>query len=246
MLVIAVLTFVVLEPWIRLHMRLLVSWNLGAITYLALAWTTVSLADPLMTRVRAQSHDQNGYVIFVLVLTAASASFVAIGFLVGDMHSLPLEQRMIHLTLSISALLLSWLLIQTLSLFTTRAGTTRAPGESRIAAAALSRRSRSDYLDFALRVRGRHDVAGVRRPGDDAADAPPHAGARRAGVHLQHRAPGSSASRGTVDAAGQRWCAVPYAQPATACGIDFVALEPRAGGVSGKSPRARIKLLAIS
>jgi len=150
-LVVAIVTFVALEPWVRLHMRLLISWNVGAMTYLALAWTTVSRADSRMTRVRAQSYDQNGYVIFVLVLTAASASFVAIGFLVGDVHSLPFEQRLIHLTLAITALLLSWLLIQTLFAFhyarwyysreegsTAHRGGLRFPGDRD-----------PDYLDFA-------------------------------------------------------------------------------------------------
>jgi len=150
-LAIAIATLAALEPLVRLHMRLLLSWNVGAMTYLGLAWTTVSRADPLMTRVRAQSHDQNGYVIFVLVLTAASASFVAIGFLVGDLRSLPFEQRLIHLTLSITALLLSWLLIQTLFAFhyarwyysreegsTTHRGGLRFPGDRD-----------PDYLDFA-------------------------------------------------------------------------------------------------
>ena len=151
MLAIAAVTFVVLETWVRLHMRLLVSWNVGAITYLALAWTTVSRADPLMTRVRAQSHDQNGYVIFLLVLTAASASFVAIGFLVGDMHALPLEQRMIHLTLSITALLLSWLLIQTLFAFHyARWYYSCAPGEKSHRGGLRFPGDRDpDYLDFA-------------------------------------------------------------------------------------------------
>lgn len=116
-LAIAITAFVVLEPWVRVHTRLLVSWNVGAIAYLAFAWKTVARADSLMTRVRAQSYDQNGYVIFVLVLVAASASFIAIGFLVGDIHDLPVRSRMGHLTLSITALLLSWLLIQTLFAF---------------------------------------------------------------------------------------------------------------------------------
>jgi uncharacterized membrane protein len=150
-LAIALISFFALEPWIAARTRLLLGWNLGAMTYLALAWTTVARTDATMTRVRAQTHDQSGYVIFVLVVTAASASFVAIGFLVGDFRNLPYWGRVAHLTLSISALLLSWLLIQTLFAFhyarwyysrmaesATHRGGLRFPSDKE-----------PDYLDFA-------------------------------------------------------------------------------------------------
>ncbi|MEO8740799.1 MAG: DUF1345 domain-containing protein, partial [Casimicrobiaceae bacterium] len=116
-LVAAASGFFALEPWLSAHTRLLISWNVGALCYLGLAWMTIARADATMTRVRAQAHDQSGYVIFLLVATAAGASFVAIGFLVGDIKSLPFWARAGHLTLSITALLLSWLLIQTLFAF---------------------------------------------------------------------------------------------------------------------------------
>lgn len=117
MLIAAIVGFFVLEPWIGTRTRLLIGWNLGALAYLILAWTTVARTDATMTRVRAQTHDQSGYVIFLLVVTAASASFVAIGFLAGEFKNLSFWPRAGHLTLSITALLLSWLLIQTLFAF---------------------------------------------------------------------------------------------------------------------------------
>ena len=116
-LLVAMATFLVLEPWIMARSRVLISWNTGALVYLMLAWATVARADATMTRVRAQSHDQSWYVIFLLVVTAASASFVAIGFLASEFRNLPFWPRAAHLTLSITALLLSWLLIQTLFAF---------------------------------------------------------------------------------------------------------------------------------
>ena len=131
--------------------RLLLGWNIGALTYLILAWATVARADATMTRVRAQTHDQSAYVIFLLVVTAAGASFVAIGFMAGEFRSLPFWPRAGHLTLSITALLLSWLLIQTLFAFhyarwyysreketKTHRGGLRFPGDKE-----------PDYLDFA-------------------------------------------------------------------------------------------------
>jgi uncharacterized membrane protein len=150
-LVIAIAIFLALDPWVATRSRLLLSWNAGALAYLALAWTTIARADATMTRVRAQAHDQSGYVIFLLVVTAASASFVAIGFLVGDFRNLLFWPRAGHLTLSITALLLSWLLIHTLFAFhyarwyysremesKTHRGGLRFPGDKE-----------PDYLDFA-------------------------------------------------------------------------------------------------
>jgi uncharacterized membrane protein len=149
-LVIAIATFFALESLVAAHSRLLLSWNAGALTYLGLAWATVARADPAMTRVRAQTADQSGYVIFLLIVIAASASFVAIGFLAGDIKDLSFWPRAGHLTLSITALLLSWLLIHTLFAFhyarwyysfhretTTHRGGLKFPGDKE-----------PDYLDF--------------------------------------------------------------------------------------------------
>jgi uncharacterized membrane protein len=116
-LVIGVGAFFLLEPLLSIRTRLLVGWNAGAITYLALAWIVVARTDAAMTRVRAQLYDQSGYVIFLMIVTAASASFVAIGFIVGDFKELPFWPRASRLTLSVLALLLSWLMIQTLFAF---------------------------------------------------------------------------------------------------------------------------------
>jgi uncharacterized membrane protein len=150
-LAIALIGFFALEPWIATRTRLLLSWNLGAMTYLTLAWTTVAVADATMTRVRAQLHDQSTYVIFILIVTAASASFVAIGFLVGDFRNLPFWGRFAHLTLSITALLLSWLLIQTLFAFHYARWyySRRTDGTAHRAGLRFPSDKEPDYLDFA-------------------------------------------------------------------------------------------------
>lgn len=106
-----------LRGWLSPETRMLLGWDVGALLYLVFAWLVVSRADDEMTRVRAQLHDQNGYVIFILVTTAASASFVAIGFLAGNLKDLAFWPRAGYLTLTVAALLLSWLLIQTLFAF---------------------------------------------------------------------------------------------------------------------------------
>ncbi|HEX8012556.1 MAG TPA: DUF1345 domain-containing protein [Casimicrobiaceae bacterium] len=106
-----------LQPWFSSQLVLLASWDVGALCYLALAWAVIARTDETLTRRRAQRYDPSGYMIFLLILIAASASFVAIGFMIGDIKDLPFWPRAGRLTLSISALLLSWLLIHTLFAF---------------------------------------------------------------------------------------------------------------------------------
>ena len=106
-----------LEPWFSERQLVLASWDVGALCYLVLGWSVIARTDESQTRLRAQRYDPSGYVIFLLVVTAASASFVAIGFMVGDIKALPFWPRAERLVLSVAALLLSWLLIHTLFAF---------------------------------------------------------------------------------------------------------------------------------
>src|SRR5215471_5527819 len=68
--------------WLSWHFSALAGWDVGAACYLGLGWLLVASTDEHMTRLRAQRYDPNGAVISLLVVGAASASFVAIGFIV--------------------------------------------------------------------------------------------------------------------------------------------------------------------
>ncbi len=116
-LALAVGAALVLERSFSTRFVLLASWDVGALCYLGLAWLVIARADATLTRLRAQRYDPSGYTIFLLVVIAASTSFVAIGFMVGDIKDLPFWPRAERLTLSVAALLLSWLLIHTLFAF---------------------------------------------------------------------------------------------------------------------------------
>lgn len=116
-LALALTASLLLSPWMSQRVVLLAGWDVGALGYLGLGWMVVARTDETLTRVRAQLYDPSGFVIFLLVVTAASASFIAIGFMVGDLRSLTVWARTGHLALSVAALLLSWLLIHTLFAF---------------------------------------------------------------------------------------------------------------------------------
>jgi uncharacterized membrane protein len=107
----------VLQTWFSFKFVMLASWDVGALCYLGLGWLVIARAHATQTRLRAQRYDPSGYTIFLLVVIAASASFIAIGFMVGDIKDLPFWPRAERLTLSITALFLSWLLIHTLFAF---------------------------------------------------------------------------------------------------------------------------------
>ena len=106
-----------LRIWFSGQFSVLASWDVGVLCLLALDWLLVARTDEQLTRLRAQRNDPNRYVIFLLVISAASASFVAIGFIVGDIKELAFWPRVGRISLSVAALLLSWLLIHTLFAF---------------------------------------------------------------------------------------------------------------------------------
>jgi uncharacterized membrane protein len=116
-LTVAVATFLAQPDSISWHTRAVVSWDVGVLVYLCLAWWLIARADASMTRDHALGQDQSGYVIFLFVVGAACASIVAIGFVVSTIKELAFWSRAWHLTLTIDALISSWLLIQTVFAF---------------------------------------------------------------------------------------------------------------------------------
>jgi len=97
--------------------RVLVTWIGASLTYLVLYWLTILRADADLTRRRASRYDHAAHVIFLLVTIAACASIVAIGFVMGDVKTMEFWPKALHIGLSITALLLSWMLIQTVFAF---------------------------------------------------------------------------------------------------------------------------------
>ncbi len=147
----ASVAYLVQPDTISWHTRLVASWDLGTLTYLGFAWALIARADPRVTRDHALSQDQSGFFIFLFVVGAACASIVAIGFVVGTIHELPFWARAWHLTLTIVALVSSWLLIQTVFAFHYAHRYYAGPhGEPAPVAPLLFPGNREpDYLDFA-------------------------------------------------------------------------------------------------
>ena len=95
----------------------LLAWSAGAMTYLALAWWLAVEFDAKRTRERAQSQDQSGLILFVLLLLSVFASIAAMTLMLQQVRELSTGQRLGHLSLSLLALGSSWLLMQTIFAF---------------------------------------------------------------------------------------------------------------------------------
>ena len=116
-LAIAVVAYIAQPDAVSWHTRLVASWDVGTLVYLALAWIIIRRADAQSTRSHALAQDTSGYIIFLFVLGAACASVVAIGFVVATIKDLAFWPKSWHLTLTIVALTSSWLVIHTVFAF---------------------------------------------------------------------------------------------------------------------------------
>jgi len=147
----AALAAAVQPDTISWHTRLVVAWDVAALTYLALAWALIARADAHVTREHALSEDQSGFFIFLFVVGAACASIVAIGFVVGTIRDLAFWARTWHLTLTVVALVSAWVLIQTVFAFRYAHRYYKGPhGETAaMPALAFPGGREPDYLDFA-------------------------------------------------------------------------------------------------
>src|SRR6188768_4279115 len=76
----ALLAFGVESGSISWHARVIAAWDLGAVTYLGLAWMLVSRSDAKSTRDHVLTQDLRGYLIFLFVVSASCACVVALGF----------------------------------------------------------------------------------------------------------------------------------------------------------------------
>jgi uncharacterized membrane protein len=93
--------------------QMVVSWNVFALTDLALMWVVLIKADPVHVRKTVRLQDTGRRVIFGIVILADLAAFLAVAFVLGPARSLPRESLGIHFALSFIAIISSWMLTHT-------------------------------------------------------------------------------------------------------------------------------------
>ena len=84
------------------------------LTILALAWLVISTKAPYEARRNARLQDASATFLFVLVISAATASLAAVGVLLASAKNLPPTGLAGHIALSVTAVVLSWMLVHTL------------------------------------------------------------------------------------------------------------------------------------
>ncbi|MCY1166045.1 hypothetical protein D9M73_59640 [compost metagenome] len=97
--------------------RGLLGWCVGVCIYLALAWWLCVRFDAKRTRARAQAQDEPSSVLFLVLLLATMACVAAITVLMQQSRGLSGLERGFNIGLSVFALALSWLFIQTIFTF---------------------------------------------------------------------------------------------------------------------------------
>lgn len=95
----------------------LLAWCAGSATFLVLAWWLAVAFDAARTRSHAQAQDQPSVLLFLLVLASVFASTGAIAVMLQQLQNLSAWTLLAHLALSMLALALSWLLMQTIFAF---------------------------------------------------------------------------------------------------------------------------------
>ena len=101
-------------PHIHLATRAVFTWDVFALAMIVLAWVTICGADPYEARRNARLQDSSRTFFFVALVVAATASLIAVGFLLGSAKDIPHVKVEEHIALSITAIFLSWTLIHTL------------------------------------------------------------------------------------------------------------------------------------
>ena len=111
--VLGVVAFLAATP-LGLPTRLLVGWDIFALISVALGGIVLLTRDPYDVRRNARLQDSSATFLFIAIIFAATASLVAVGFLLASAKSLAPGMLAVHVALSFGAVLFSWMLVHIL------------------------------------------------------------------------------------------------------------------------------------
>jgi uncharacterized membrane protein len=109
----AAVTFFSLRGELRLSTDAVASWDTFAFCILILAWLMILKTPQIDLRARAQAQDVSHFVIFIVVVIAASVALFAVGFLLGTSKSAMPTHLAVHLILTLSTVIFSWAIVHT-------------------------------------------------------------------------------------------------------------------------------------
>jgi len=111
--IVAAAAFFGLHGHASLPTQLVMVWMAFALTTVVLAWVVILTKDPYEVRRDARLQDASATFLFVLVIGAALASLLAVGLLLGLAKGLSPQGLAEHIALSITAVIISWMLVHT-------------------------------------------------------------------------------------------------------------------------------------
>lgn len=110
---VAALIYFLLPKWMQLSTRIIFTWDIGATCFLALVWVMMTNATTQKMQQNSQRQDEGRSTILVLLVAAACASLLAIGFMLSGSKSISQEVLTLHIILTLLTMVVSWLLIHT-------------------------------------------------------------------------------------------------------------------------------------
>lgn len=152
-LVAAALTAGFLHGRASVPLQAMGSWDAFAATVVVLVWAVILSQDPYEMRRTARLEDASRSLIFGVVLVAAGASLLAVFLTLGPAKDLPKHRLVEHLAISISTVVLSWILVH--SIFAMRyahayyAGARSAARPDVAGGLIFPEEKNPDYFDFA-------------------------------------------------------------------------------------------------
>jgi uncharacterized membrane protein len=112
-LIAGVLIFLTSRGYLRFASAAIAGWNAFAVVILALDWLTILTTPLRKIRELAQQQDLSRFLIFLFVVVTACAALFAVGFLVSVKKSQTGAHFFIHLLLTLSTVIFSWMLVHT-------------------------------------------------------------------------------------------------------------------------------------
>jgi uncharacterized membrane protein len=112
-LVAGVVVFLISRGYLRFASAAIAGWNAFALVILTLDWLTILTTPLRKIRELAQQQDMSRFLIFLFVVVTACAALFAVGFLVSVKKSQTGAHFVIHLLLTLSTVIFSWMLVHT-------------------------------------------------------------------------------------------------------------------------------------
>lgn len=113
-IIFALIVSFLLPSGFSLSTRILCIWNAGMISFLVASWMLMMHAKTKTMRRNAQSQDEGRAVILGLIIAAASASFLAIAFILKETKGKESNIVIPHVILAVVTIIGSWLLVHTI------------------------------------------------------------------------------------------------------------------------------------